>query len=128
LESTNKFEILSDRNGNGLPLVAFRLKAKNIHYDEFDVAHRIREHQWIVPAYTMAPHIQHIKLLRVVVREDFSRERCDLFIMDLMHTIDYLDKMDKDSISVKRTATQGWKALKSITLLGFKNQSHKTNG
>ncbi|CAG8444521.1 24763_t:CDS:10 [Dentiscutata erythropus] len=128
LESTNKFEILSDRNGNGLPLVAFSLKDKNIHYDEFDVAHRIREHQWIVPAYTMAPHIQHIKLLRVVVREDFSRERCDLFFMDLMHTIDYLDKMDKDSINVKRTAAQGWRTLKSITLMGFKNQSHKTNG
>ncbi|CAG8749188.1 12766_t:CDS:10, partial [Racocetra persica] len=75
IEATNKFTILSDRNGNGLPLVAFKLKAKDIHYDEYDVAQRIREHQWIVPAYTMAPNIQHVKLLRVVVREDFSRER-----------------------------------------------------
>ncbi|RIB06045.1 glutamate decarboxylase-like protein [Gigaspora rosea] len=128
IESTNKFDILSDRNGNGLPLVAFRLKAKSIHYDEYDVSHRLREHQWIVPAYTMAPKIQHIKLLRVVVREDFSRERCDLFFKDLMQTIEYLDKMDKNSINVKRTAIEGWKALKNITSMEFKNQSHKTNG
>ncbi|CAG8571660.1 6726_t:CDS:2 [Racocetra fulgida] len=123
LEATNKFTILSDRNGNGLPLVAFKLKAKDIHYDEYDVAQRIREHQWIVPAYTMAPNIQHIKLLRVVVREDFSRERCDIFITDLMHTIDFLDKLDKNSTYLK-----SWKTLKNATILGFKNQSHKTNG
>ncbi|CAG8742854.1 12970_t:CDS:2, partial [Cetraspora pellucida] len=128
LEATNKFTILSDRNGNGLPLVAFKLKSKNIHYDEFDVAQRIREHQWIVPAYTMAPNIQHVKLLRVVVREDFSRERCDIFITDLMHTIDFLDKLDKNSIYAKRTAIENWKALKNISMLTFKNQSHKTNG
>ncbi|CAG8545840.1 17971_t:CDS:10 [Cetraspora pellucida] len=128
LEATNKFTILSDRNGNGLPLVAFKLKAKNIHYDEFDVAQRIREHQWIVPAYTMAPNIQHVKLLRVVVREDFSRERCDIFITDLMHTIDFLDKLDKNSIYAKRTAIENWKTLKNVSILAFKNQSHKTNG
>ncbi|CAG8728419.1 41642_t:CDS:10 [Gigaspora margarita] len=128
LEATKKFEILSDRNGNGVPLVAFRLKAKDIHYDEFDVAHRIREHQWIVPSYTMAPNIQHIKVLRVVVREDFSRERCDLFVADLMHTIDYLDKVDKETLHIKRNAGRNWKALKSISLMTFNSQSHKTNG
>ncbi|CAG8484890.1 28918_t:CDS:10 [Dentiscutata erythropus] len=128
LESTNKFEVLSDRNGNGVPLVAFRLTAKDLHYDEFDVAHRLREHQWIVPSYTMAPHINNIKLLRVVLREDFSRERCNLFITDLLHTVDYLDKMDKDYIHIKRSAAGRWKALKSISVLAFKDQSHKTNG
>ncbi|CAG8562298.1 8175_t:CDS:10, partial [Cetraspora pellucida] len=75
LEDTGFFEILSDRNNAGLPLVAFRLKIADIHYDEFDVAQRLRERGWIVPAYTMAPNTQHIKLMRVVVREDFSRER-----------------------------------------------------
>ncbi|RIB14562.1 pyridoxal phosphate-dependent transferase [Gigaspora rosea] len=128
LEATNKFEILSDRNGNCVPLVAFRLKAKDIHYDEFDVAHRIREHQWIVPSYTMAPNIQHIRVLRVVIREDFSRERCDLFVADLMHTIDYLDKVDKETLHIKRNAAGSWKALKSISLMTFDSQSHKTNG
>lgn len=34
-------------------------------------------------AYTMAPNAGTLKLLRVVVREDFSRHRCETFIRDL---------------------------------------------
>ncbi|CAG8783503.1 6326_t:CDS:2, partial [Acaulospora morrowiae] len=94
LEKTGKFTILSDRTGNGLPLVAFRLAAKDIHYDEFDVAQKLRERGWIVPAYTMAPHTEHIKLLRIVVREDFSQSRCDGLITDILCTLDQLDQLD----------------------------------
>ncbi|CAG8713854.1 19907_t:CDS:2, partial [Racocetra fulgida] len=101
LEDTNIFEILSDRNGIGLPLVAFKLKLKDIHYDEFDVAARLRERGWIVPAYTMAPHTEHIKLMRIVVREDFSRERCDILVTDIKSTIELLNKLDKETLHKK---------------------------
>jgi glutamate decarboxylase len=33
-----------------------------------------------VPAYTMAPHAESLKLLRVVVREDFSLQRARTFL------------------------------------------------
>ncbi|CAG8759133.1 10821_t:CDS:2, partial [Racocetra persica] len=46
----------------------------------------------------------------------------------LMHTIDFLDKLDKNSTYLKRTAVESWKTLKNVSMLGFKNQSHKTNG
>jgi glutamate decarboxylase len=68
--------------GEGLPLVAWRL-AKKEKYDEFAIARHLRTRGWIVPAYTMAPHASELKLLRVVVREDFSRHRCDTFLRDL---------------------------------------------
>ena len=72
------FIILSQSGGKGLPLVAFRLDpAKKHKYDEFAIAHQLRQRGWIVPAYTMAPHTEKLKLMRVVVREDFSRNRCD---------------------------------------------------
>ncbi|CAG8473841.1 1692_t:CDS:10 [Diversispora eburnea] len=88
LEETGKFKIISDRNGNGLPLVAFKLSAKEVHYDEFDVAKKLRERGWIVPAYTMAPNTEHIKVLRIVVREDFSRERCDVLVEDIISCLE----------------------------------------
>lgn len=34
-------------------------------------------------------------MLRVVVREDFSRSRCEQFVRDLTHTVDYLSKAPK---------------------------------
>jgi len=86
-----KFETLGDNlGGKGLPLVAWRLKQPE-NYDEFAVARTLRSRGWIVPAYTMAPHAQALKLLRVVVREDFSLTRASTFLRDLLDTIKILD-------------------------------------
>lgn len=49
LEHSGHFEIMSARHGDGLPLVAFRIKAKNKHYTEFDIASRLRERGWVIP-------------------------------------------------------------------------------
>ncbi|KIM87390.1 hypothetical protein PILCRDRAFT_95723 [Piloderma croceum F 1598] len=87
-----KFEILGDNlGGSGLPLVAWKLKNKE-DYDEYAVARTLRSRGWIVPAYTMAPHAETLKLLRVVVREDFSLQRATTFLRDLLDTIQILDK------------------------------------
>ena len=89
------FIILSQGGVEGLPLVAFRLNPKKQHrFDEFTVAHQLRERGWIVPAYTMAPHSEKLKLMRVVVREDFSRSRCDQLISDIKLAVHTLDSMD----------------------------------
>jgi len=82
---------MCNMHGKGLPLVAWRLKTET-HYDEFAIARHLRSRGWIVPAYTMAPHAESIKLLRVVVREDFSRHRCETLVRDLKDAVDFLDK------------------------------------
>lgn len=93
------FIIMSKKSGKGLPLVAFRLtQDEDRHYDEFQLAHALRVRGWVVPAYTMAPHTEQMKMLRIVVREDFSRSRCDALICDIKLTMGLLDEMDKESI------------------------------
>ena len=93
------FIIMSKGSGEGLPLVAFRLDPKKGHkYDEFAVAHQLRERGWVVPAYTMAPHSEGLKLMRVVVREDFSRSRCDTLISDIKLAISTLNEMDSKRV------------------------------
>lgn len=95
------FIILSKTGGKGLPLVAFRLDPnKHHHYDEFAIAHHLKERGWVVPAYTMAPHSEKLKLMRVVVREDFSYPRCESLIKDFKIAMDTLDAMeDKETVS-----------------------------
>jgi glutamate decarboxylase len=89
------FVVLSQGKGKGLPLVAFRLNPEHEHkFDEFAIAHQLRERGWVVPAYTMAPHSESMKLMRVVVREDFSRSRCDALIQDLHLAVQELSKMN----------------------------------
>lgn len=93
------FIIMSKKSGEGLPLVAFRLPPqKDHHYDEFQLARQLRVRGWIVPAYTMAPHTNNLKMLRVVVREDFTRNRCDALITDIKLCQEVLGKMDRESI------------------------------
>ncbi|GAA6059938.1 hypothetical protein JCM10212_003078 [Sporobolomyces blumeae] len=85
------FEIMSDSGGKGLPLVAWRVKREDKGYDEFAIAAHLRKRGWIVPAYQMAPHAHDLKLLRAVVREDFSRSRAEIFLRDLQETIHWLE-------------------------------------
>jgi glutamate decarboxylase len=90
------FIIMSQGRGHGLPLVAFRLKPdEDRYYDEFAIAHQLRERGWVVPAYTMAPHSEQLKLMRVVVREDFSMNRADSLINDIKLALQTLGEMDK---------------------------------
>ena len=90
------FIIMSDGRGRGLPLVAFRLDPRlGMLFDEFALAHQLRERGWVVPAYTMAPHSGKLKLMRVVVREDFSRSRCDVLVNDIRLALGVLSEMDK---------------------------------
>ncbi|KIM96387.1 hypothetical protein OIDMADRAFT_205014 [Oidiodendron maius Zn] len=96
------FIIMSQKSGTGLPLVAFRLdEAADKHFDEFALAHQLRERGWVVPAYTMAPHTEDLKMLRVVVREDFSKSRCDQLLTDIKLCLQVLDNMDKQEIKTR---------------------------
>lgn len=97
------FTLMSQTKGNGLPLVAFRLNPEHGHkFDEFAIAHQLRERGWVVPAYTMAPNASTLKMLRVVVREDFSRSRCDALISDLKMAVTELTKMDEKRLQEQR--------------------------
>ncbi|GAA5858625.1 hypothetical protein JCM8547_001396 [Rhodosporidiobolus lusitaniae] len=88
------FELMSEKSGKGLPLVAWKIKGDK-PYDEFAIASHLRQRGWIVPAYTMAPHTDKLKMLRVVVREDFTRSRADTFLRDLKESVDYLEHAPK---------------------------------
>jgi len=97
LKEKGTWTLMSTRGRKGLPLVAFRLTDKH-HYDEYDIARELQQRQWTIPAYTMCPHASDIKLLRIVLREDFTRSRCDLFLRDLQASIDHLESLDKKQI------------------------------
>lgn len=93
------FILMSPGGGRSLPLVAFRLDPDDGHlFDEFAIAHQLRERGWVVPAYTMAPHSDRLKLMRVVVREDFSKARCDSLVTDIKLALQVLGEMDKKTM------------------------------
>ncbi|KAF2202855.1 glutamate decarboxylase [Delitschia confertaspora ATCC 74209] len=129
------FIVLSQGGGKGLPLVAVKLDPKKEkHYDEFAIAHQLRERGWVVPAYTMAPHCERMKMMRVVVREDFTRSRCDALIADFKLACQTLDGMDAKRIkenqehskTIRRAAT--WTGRHPKTNTHFTDEKHSLQG
>ncbi|KAL3490157.1 pyridoxal phosphate-dependent transferase [Aspergillus germanicus] len=126
------FIIMSQRRGRGLPLVAFRLpEDRGELYDEFALAHQLRERGWIVPAYTMAPNSNSLKLMRVVVREDFTMSRCDTLLADVKLALKSLGDMDKAMLErytshVQRHSTNSHKA--KHTHPHYKDEKHSLQG
>ncbi|XP_010558669.1 PREDICTED: glutamate decarboxylase 1 [Tarenaya hassleriana] len=90
LQRTGRFEIVS--KDDGVPLVAFSLKDSSRH-NEFEVSDMLRRFGWIVPAYTMPPDAQHITVLRVVIREDFSRTLAERLVIDVQKVLHELDEL-----------------------------------
>nr|GLL26179.1 glutamate decarboxylase [Ipomoea trifida] len=90
LEKTGKFNIIS--KDMGVPLVAFSLK-DNRRYTEFEISDMLRRYGWIVPAYTMPPDAEHVTVLRVVIREDFSRTLAERLVNDVEKVIQELETL-----------------------------------
>uniref|UniRef100_A0A0E0KIB9 Glutamate decarboxylase n=1 Tax=Oryza punctata TaxID=4537 RepID=A0A0E0KIB9_ORYPU len=90
LEKTGRFNIVS--KDNGVPLVAFSLK-DNSRHNEFEISDFLRRFGWIVPAYTMPPDAQHVTVLRVVIREDFSRTLAERLVLDIEKVLHELDAL-----------------------------------
>jgi glutamate decarboxylase len=62
-------EVIGSEQEEQLPLVAFKLAGEH-PYDEFDVAAQLAaDHGWMVPAYTLPPNAEHVKIMRVLVKE-----------------------------------------------------------
>lgn len=90
LEETGRFNIVS--KDIGVPLVAFSLK-DNSQHNEFEIAETLRRFGWIVPAYTMPADAQHVTVLRVVIREDFSRTLAERLVLDIVKVLNELDSL-----------------------------------
>ncbi|XP_030454998.1 glutamate decarboxylase-like [Syzygium oleosum] len=88
IKKMGRFNILSKEDG--VPLVAFSLKDSS-RFTVFDIAEDLRRFGWIVPAYTMPPDAEHVAVLRVVVREDFSRGLAERLAHDIEKVVKELD-------------------------------------
>ena len=86
-------------------MVAFSL-IDNSQHDEYEISDNLRRYGWTVPAYTMAPDAESVTLLRVVVREDFSRSLADRLVTDIKRVLEYLDKQPPKLTRIVTAALQ----------------------
>ena len=92
LTSMPEFRLIS--SGTDLPVVTFSLAPDVTGYDVYDLSRKLREHGWLVPAYTMPPKRDDLAVLRVVVRNGFSHDMAELFLRDLRTAVAWLDGLE----------------------------------
>jgi len=85
------YELLSD--GSELPVFAFTLKDTVKNYTVYDVSDRLRQHGWLVPAYSFPENLQDLSVLRIVVRAGMSHDMADMLLNDLRQQTDYLESL-----------------------------------
>jgi glutamate decarboxylase len=88
IEKMGPFKLIS--RGDTIPVFAFALKDSS-RYSVFDLSDKLREQGWQVPAYTMPPKVDDLAVLRIVVREGFSRDLADMLLADLRKAIGYFE-------------------------------------
>ena len=89
IERTERFDLLS--RGDTIPVFAFALKDSS-QYTVFDLSAKLRENGWqVLAAYTMPPKVEDLAVLRIVVREAFSRDLADMLLKDLHAAIDHFE-------------------------------------
>ena len=91
LKANGNFELIGD-GAEQLPLVAFKLAGEK-DYDEFDVSWQLSaERGWMLPAYTMPPNAEDVKIMRALVKETLGRAQVDRLADDIDEACDTLAK------------------------------------
>ncbi|HST55791.1 MAG TPA: glutamate decarboxylase [Solirubrobacteraceae bacterium] len=69
-------------DGADFPIVALRAEDPGAT-DLTKLSQLLRERGWIVPAYTLPPNAEHVSVLRMVIKENFSRDMVDMLAHDV---------------------------------------------
>ena len=76
--------------GSRFPIVVARIKPGGPNVDLRVLSRRLRERGWIVPAYTLPPNADHITVLRMVIKENVSRDMVELLAADVRNAFEDL--------------------------------------
>jgi glutamate decarboxylase len=58
------------------------------------LARQLRTYGWQVPAYPLPSDMEHITIMRVVVRNEFSIDLAHFFLKNLIQSVSFLDSLE----------------------------------
>ncbi|HUO70254.1 MAG TPA: glutamate decarboxylase [Solirubrobacteraceae bacterium] len=87
------YRLLTD--GSELPVFAFALAPEVENYTVFDVSDRLRQHGWLVPAYTFPENREDLSVLRIVIRAGMNLDMADLLLTHLREETEFLESLDE---------------------------------
>jgi glutamate decarboxylase len=103
LAKIDGLELIED--GSNFPIVVARTApgSRGPDVDLRVLSRRLRERGWIVPAYTLPPNAEHITVLRMVIKENFSRDMVELLSADVRSAFQALSRETTGGVQSPRT-------------------------
>lgn len=88
------FELLAASDPHtGIPAVTWRIAdGETPNYTLFDLADRLRNRGWQVPAYTLTGEASGIVVQRVLVRQGVDRDLASLLVQDFQAAVEHFDR------------------------------------
>lgn len=95
-----------------IPAVSFYIKPgnENLGYNLYELSQKLRERGWQVPAFSLPADCQETVIMRVMVRQGFSRDMANLLVEDMKRAIAFLCRhsaaehlTEKEAMSFKHT-------------------------
>jgi glutamate decarboxylase len=90
IEAMGPFTLVSRGDANNLPVFAWTMREKR-HWTLYDLAERLRDRGWLVPAYSMPENCTELVVQRIVVKNGFSHDMAGLLLADIKRHIDYFE-------------------------------------
>ena len=94
LNGTNRFEVIN--KSMRFPIVTVQLK--NSDFTVFHLSEKLRQKGWIVPAYTLPADADEVAVLRMVVKESFSKDMVEMLFNDIMESIEKLEQSEEERV------------------------------
>ncbi|MFA4972700.1 MAG: glutamate decarboxylase [bacterium] len=100
LEKMGPFECVT--RGTDIPVFAFKLKdGAQPNFSVFDLSEMLRHRGWLVPAYTMPENCTDLAVLRIVVKEGFSRDMANLLLEDVGRALKHFEGQGVSRVAKK---------------------------
>ncbi|MFI9507622.1 glutamate decarboxylase [Nocardia sp. NPDC052566] len=87
--------------GEHIPVLAVRIDPDHEHrFTVYDLADRLRLRGWQAPTYALPPNLEHISVIRFVIRNGFSRDVAEMLMTDLRREVAYLENAGRTATVV----------------------------
>lgn len=78
------------------PLFIWYMKpdvAKTANWTLYDLQDKLSQNGWMVPAYTLPANLESYVVMRIVVRQGFSRDMADMLLGDIRSAVEELNQL-----------------------------------
>ncbi len=86
IEKMGPFKLIS--RGEDIPVFAWTIKEKT-NFSLYDMADKLRERGWLVPAYPMPKNREDLVVQRIVVKNGFSFDMANMLLDDMRRHLKY---------------------------------------